>query len=300
MKKIIAFVLAALMVFPCFSIPVMAASETGRITDQTEYTNSFPGTVAHMGYTAKAPGNTAAAFREAGKAGFWGAEADVRATKDGVLICLHNETVNAMTNGSGAAYKKNWSVLKKYKINAGNNWRKYGTQHICTFSEYLDICKKYKMCPVVDIKWSSEKAVRAMYKMVKKKGMLGVTVFQCSVKNYLKYIKQESDKAVKKDKTLPKATMWYLVNGLSNSKVNTAKSLGCKGINCSSVSKSSVTYAHKKGIKVCYYLVFGKSKEKQLKKKRVDYLMSNRKLSFMLKANRKTREYSINNTVSTK
>ena len=46
--------------------------------------------VAHRGYRAVAPENTTAAFEEAGKAGFWGAECDIYRTADGVWIVSHD------------------------------------------------------------------------------------------------------------------------------------------------------------------------------------------------------------------
>ena len=106
--------------------------------------------------------------------------------------------------------------------------------------------------------------------------MLDQAIFQCSVQNYLKYIKQESDKAVKADPDLPKATMWYLVNTISKTNIKTADKLGCAGINgTNKLSKSLVTYAHKRDVKVGYYLIFSQSETNTFKKYGTDFLMSN-------------------------
>lgn len=247
--------------------------------------------IAHRGASDAAPDNTAAAFRKAGKAGFWGAEADVRPTKNGVLVCLHNQTADAMTNGRGYVYSKKWSAVKKYRIDAGRNWRKYDPQHICTFSEFLDICKRFHMVAVIDIKVPSEKivhskfsekAVRNMYKMVRKKKMLDQAVFQCSVHEYLKYVKQESDKAVKEDSTLPKATTWYLAQRISRKEIRTAKKLGCAGITSTfGVTRSMIAYAHKKRVRVMYYLVTSNAQAKKYRRYKADFLVANRKFSAM-------------------
>jgi glycerophosphoryl diester phosphodiesterase len=59
--------------------------------------------VAHRGGGKLAPENTLAAFRSAVED--WGAdmlELDVRLTRDGHVVVLHDDTVDRTTEGSGA------------------------------------------------------------------------------------------------------------------------------------------------------------------------------------------------------
>jgi len=56
---------------------------------------------AHRGWSEKYPENTMTAFRKAIEIGVDQIETDIRITKDGELVCIHDETVDRTTNGSG-------------------------------------------------------------------------------------------------------------------------------------------------------------------------------------------------------
>jgi len=57
--------------------------------------------VAHRGMAAGYPENTLAALRHSASAGFPLIEVDLRATADGHIVLMHDETVDRTTNGSG-------------------------------------------------------------------------------------------------------------------------------------------------------------------------------------------------------
>lgn len=61
---------------------------------------TVPLVVAHRGLLQHAPENTLPNFRSCLELGI-GFEFDVRRTKDGHLVCLHDDTVNRTTNGQG-------------------------------------------------------------------------------------------------------------------------------------------------------------------------------------------------------
>ena len=56
---------------------------------------------AHRGASGAAPENTLPAFRQAIEVGADGVELDVHLTSDGVPVVIHNETVDATTDGTG-------------------------------------------------------------------------------------------------------------------------------------------------------------------------------------------------------
>jgi glycerophosphoryl diester phosphodiesterase len=59
----------------------------------------WPVNLAHRGASAQAPENTLEAFRLAGAGGL---ELDVRMTRDGEVVVIHDATVDRVTDGSGA------------------------------------------------------------------------------------------------------------------------------------------------------------------------------------------------------
>ena len=108
--------------------------------------------VAHRGYRAVAPENTSAAFEEAGKAGFWGAECDIYRTKDGVWVVTHDVNTYRMMDKMSWVEKKTYDELMEETVDNGSNIENYPDLKICTLEEYLQICVKYGMTAVIELK----------------------------------------------------------------------------------------------------------------------------------------------------
>jgi len=60
-----------------------------------------PKIFAHRGYRAKYPENTAIAFQKAVSLGVHGIELDVRLTRDGTGVVIHDATVDRTSDGTG-------------------------------------------------------------------------------------------------------------------------------------------------------------------------------------------------------
>jgi glycerophosphoryl diester phosphodiesterase len=61
-----------------------------------------PRVIAHRGASDEAPEHTLAAYRRAIEAGADGLECDIRMTRDGVLVCVHDRRVDRTSDGRGA------------------------------------------------------------------------------------------------------------------------------------------------------------------------------------------------------
>lgn len=108
--------------------------------------------VAHRGYRAVAPENTTAAFEEAGKAGFWGAECDIYRTADGVWIVSHDTHTYRMMDQSAWVEKKTYDELMEMTVDNGSNIEDYPDLKFCSLEEYLQICRDYNMVAVIELK----------------------------------------------------------------------------------------------------------------------------------------------------
>ncbi|MCE6989129.1 glycerophosphodiester phosphodiesterase family protein [Dyadobacter sp. CY323] len=93
--------------------------------------------IAHRGNHVNVPENTLAAFREAITAGADYAEVDLRTTKDGHLVVLHDATVDRTTNGSGKVAEMTLADIKKLQVFNKNK----KTHRIPEFKEVLEVCK---------------------------------------------------------------------------------------------------------------------------------------------------------------
>lgn len=132
---------------------VIALNQYCKTKDYTVISTSDNVTlVAHRGMRSVAPENTTASFTEAGKHGYWGAECDVYRTKDGVWIISHDSHTYRMMDKSAFIEKKTYEELMNMNVDNGVNIDKYEDLKICSLEEYLDICKKYNMTPVIELK----------------------------------------------------------------------------------------------------------------------------------------------------
>jgi len=74
---------------------------------------------AHRGNASSAPENTLAAFKNAIKAGAHFIEVDVRTTKDGILMIMHDANLERTTNGKGAFKLYDAKYLKTLSAGKG-------------------------------------------------------------------------------------------------------------------------------------------------------------------------------------
>ena len=75
--------------------------------------------IAHRGASFYEPENTLRAFKRAMEMGCDGIELDVRKSKDGKIVVIHDETVDRTTNGKGRVSEMTLEELKKLDAGKG-------------------------------------------------------------------------------------------------------------------------------------------------------------------------------------
>ena len=125
--------------------------------------------IAHRGYTSAAPENSLASFMEAAKRHYWAIETDVHSTKDGVLVCCHNESLLHMYGIDVIIDNTTYDELKSYRICKGNNIEKLNDDmlRIPLFEEYLKICKNSGCIAFIETKGNVVSQVVNMLKSMK-------------------------------------------------------------------------------------------------------------------------------------
>jgi len=103
---------------------------------------SGPLAIAHRGGSGLAPENSLAAFALASALGLRYLETDIRVTRDGHLVCFHDDTLNRVTSSTGLVQSRSLAELGTLRINA--------VEPIATFDEALDVFPD--QCFTVDIK----------------------------------------------------------------------------------------------------------------------------------------------------
>ncbi len=114
--------------------------------------------IGHRGNRAFAPENTVASLREAVALGVDAVEFDLRVSADGVLVLMHDATLDRTTNGSGAVASRGVSELRL--LDAGANftrdggrtfpWRGRGAT-IPTFDEVVESLPNETPC-IIELK----------------------------------------------------------------------------------------------------------------------------------------------------
>ncbi len=108
--------------------------------------------VAHRGFSDHAPENSIPSFERAGKAGFWGIETDIIESADGVFMCMHDETLERTTTGTGNLNDYTYSELMNFRIDFGNDVSDFESLKIPTMIEFLNNCVIYDCVPIIEIK----------------------------------------------------------------------------------------------------------------------------------------------------
>ncbi len=95
-------------------------------------------TFGHRGARAYAPMNTLPSFELAIAQGAVGVEYDVRRTKDGVLVILHDPIIDGTSNGSGAVADLTFAALRELDFGSWLDPKYAGTQ-IPTLDEVFEL-----------------------------------------------------------------------------------------------------------------------------------------------------------------
>lgn len=110
-----------------------------------------PMLIAHRGGSLEAPENTLASFRHAINVGAEYVELDVQMSKDGVLVVIHDETLDRTTNGSGSIGDYTYAELKK--LDAGSHFApEYRGETIPTLRDVLELCASAGVGVVLELK----------------------------------------------------------------------------------------------------------------------------------------------------
>lgn len=198
---------------------VIALNQYCKTKDYTVISTSDNVTlVAHRGMRSVAPENTTASFAEAGKHGYWGAECDVYRTKDGVWIISHDSHTYRMMDKSAFIEKKTYEELMDMNVDNGVNIDKYEDLKICSLEEYLDICKKYNMTPVIELKGKNNTEYYSEIVELANQFEVNPVYISFHIEN------------LQTMRRLTKCKMYYLVQKISEDDIEDAKSIENCGI----------------------------------------------------------------------
>ena len=207
--KIIIIAVLVVAVFKGYNALVPTISSNLSITARTSAEQHF---TAHRGLSAVAPENTAPSIEEAGKKGYYAAEFDIRPTKDGVWVLMHDDTVDRMTDGEGLVSDFTYAEIMELTVDAGNGIKNYSDLKISTLEEALDICEKYSMRAMIEIKGGEPDDMADVLEIISSKNL--------SVEPL---IIDFSSERIEKIRSLDeKIELWYLVSKVGDGEIEFA------------------------------------------------------------------------------
>lgn len=176
-KKVLIIFLLYLAILPDFASPMeQLKSPYGRKVM----------VVAHRGASGYAPENTLAAVKLATEMKADMTEFDVYKSKDGVIVVMHDETVNRTTNGKGKIEEMTLKELQT--LDAGSKYdKKFAGEKIPTLEEIIKLAKG-KILLNIEIKGAG--CEKGIVGLVKKYGMQDKVLVSSFHHEYLQTVKE--------------------------------------------------------------------------------------------------------------
>lgn len=124
--------------------------------------------IGHRGNPSLAPENTVEGSVYAYELGAMLVENDIQLTKDGVIVVMHDDTIDRTTNGSGKVTSMTYADLQKYAVDAFGD---FGSVPIPTLEDYLKTFKDLDACLLIEIKNSDTAICPPLVELLRKYNM---------------------------------------------------------------------------------------------------------------------------------
>lgn len=177
------------------------ASMTEQVTTQSEkdivsILSRSMNVICHRGYKKLAPENSEAAFRLAKQNGYNIVETDIKYTKDGVPVMLHDFTINRVArNADGSEITEpidistiTYEEVLNYDFGIYKSEEFKGTK-ILTLVDFLKLCKELDLKAYLHLFMGTEKHIRDLYDLVEEYGMKDKVTWFSYSDTLLKYVR---------------------------------------------------------------------------------------------------------------
>ena len=231
-----------------------------------ESKESTPKYIAHRGASLEFPENTLDAFKSASQnANIFGVETDIRCTSDKQLICMHDSTIDRLTDGTGSVSNLNYeNYISKLNVKAIDE-KKY---KIATYEEYLETIKNSNSNAIIELKSNNKEAINKTIQMIEANKMEKRTIIISFDYEILKYIRTNLNQNIK---------LCFLVKAATEQNILKAKELNNSmiGINGNSITQEFIDKAHNNNLEVNTWTVDSYTERAKLYYMGVDYITTN-------------------------
>ncbi|MFL2768147.1 MAG: glycerophosphodiester phosphodiesterase family protein [Dehalococcoidia bacterium] len=215
--------------------------------ENNQLPNEF-GSIAHRGYSSKAPENTFAAFDSAIKNNFNFIETDVQLTADNIPVIIHDDKVDRTSNGKGLVREMKLNEIKSLDFGSWFN-KEFKDEKIPTLSELL---KKYsnQIHLVLELKSDQSNLTNQVSALIENENWDKIAGNPMSQIPGLTIISFHLEQVLRSIELLPVVRHGWLVGELTDTDIDIASKLGIQGIfpYAKMTSEHSVKYAKEKGL----------------------------------------------------
>lgn len=226
--------------------------------------------IMHRGYSSIAPQNTLPAYIKAAELYNYYVEGDIRWTSDEVPVLLHDETIDATSDGTGPIVGMTFAQARTYDFGSWFSPTYTGTQ-IPAFEEILRSMKNLGLHGFFELKTIVTTAqINALQTLLNKTGMRGKVQFDCFFYSVLQEIVSISP-------TQNVGLLGTLSSGFIDQCValKTGQNKVTAAVSYTSVTPELVQEAHDKGVDVIVWTIDVAADAIAAANKGVDGIMTN-------------------------
>jgi glycerophosphoryl diester phosphodiesterase len=240
---------------------------------------------AHRGGSELWPENTMVAFQGAVQLGYRYLETDLRTTKDGVMVTIHDETLDRISDGSGPVHALTLAELKR--LDAGYRFSLDGDQTFpfrgkgVTVPTLAEVTQAFPdICLNLDIKQKEPPLVEALATFIEEQGAHDRILAGSFHDRILKEFRRRTDGRVATSAASREARLFWLASRLRLTRflrpAYDALQVPARQGSLPVVDRRFVQAAHRLGIQVHVWTVDEREEMHRLLNLGVDGLMSDR------------------------
>jgi glycerophosphoryl diester phosphodiesterase len=144
---------------------------------------AIPKVIGHRGAAGHAPENTLASIRNASELGAKWVEFDIKLSRDGVLVLMHDDTLNRTTNARGAVADQDFDALQKLDAGAWFD-ATFSDERIPSLEETLQLAARLGLGCNIEVKpspFQDEATALALAKLLgEKRHLLAIPILVSS------------------------------------------------------------------------------------------------------------------------
>lgn len=141
---------------------------------------SPPLIIAHRGASAVAPENTIAAFEAAIAAGADGIEFDVRLTRDGVPVVIHDETLRRTSRVRGRVADLTFAELNRIDVGSWFGQGQFVNERVPSLEQLFELFRSNNMVLYLEMKSLEQpRLAEACCQLIHDHGLKDRVVFEC-------------------------------------------------------------------------------------------------------------------------